>query len=130
MPNLPHQELAAPGPWAVAGGLQVVGDVEHRSEGLCVLRRLQPVRLSTCLWAGTSSSVLPWESRHRVPSAVLSPCMEPVSGNSDYRGTVWKQLSLYSEVQTLSWSAVLPGARAWQQAWEGREIYNGVTVYG
>lgn len=105
--HLPHQELAAlaaPEPGHVAGALQVVGAVEHTSEGLCVLRRLQPVRLSTCLWCGTSSSLLPWESRHRVPSAVLSPCTEPVSGNPDYRGTVWKQLSLYIEVQTLSWS--------------------------
>lgn len=94
VPNLPHQELAAPAAQDrghVAGALQVVGDVEHTSEGLCVLRRLQPARLSTCLWSGTSSSLLPWESRHRAPSAVLSPCTEPVSGNSDYRGTVWKQ---------------------------------------
>lgn len=107
VPDLLHQELAAPAaqdPGHVAGALQVVGDVEHTSEGPCVLRRLQPVRLSTCLWCGTSSSLLPWESRHRVPSAVLSPCTEPVSDNSDYRGTVWKQLYLYSEVQTLSWS--------------------------
>lgn len=79
-------------------------DVEHTSEELCMLRRLQPARLSNRLWCGTSSSLLPWESRHSVPSAVLSPCTEPVSGNSDYRGTVWKQLSLYIEVQILSWS--------------------------
>lgn len=107
VPNLPHQEPAAAAAQdrgRVAGALQVVGDVQHTSEGLCVLRRLQPVRLSTCLWSGTSSSLLPWESRHRVPSAVLSPCTEPVSGNSDYCGTVSKQLSLYSEVQTLPWS--------------------------
>lgn len=99
VPNLPHQELAALAAQD-RGALQVM---ENTSEGLCVLRRLQPVRLSTGLWSGTSSSLLPWESRHRVPSAVLSPCMEPVSGNSDHCGTVWKQLSLYSEVQTLSW---------------------------
>lgn len=106
VPSLPHQEPAAPAAQDrghIAGALQVVGDMEHTSEGLCVLRRLQPVRLSTCLWSGTSSSLLPWESRHRVPSAVLSPCTEPVSGNSDYCGTVWKQLSLYSEVRALSW---------------------------
>lgn len=94
VPNLPHQELAAPAAQDcghATGALQVVGDVEHTSEGLRVLRRLQPARLSTCLWSGTSSSLLPWENRHRVPFAVLSPCAEPVSGNSDYRGTVWKQ---------------------------------------
>lgn len=112
VPNLPHQELAAPAAQD-RGALQVV---EHTSERLCVLRRLQPVRLSTCLWSGTSSSLLPWESRHRVPSPVLSPCMEPSVAiliivalfGSNYLCTV--------KSKPCPGSAVLPGARAWQQA--------------
>lgn len=97
-----------------AGALQVVGEVEHTSEEQCVLRRLQPGRSSTGLWPGTSSSLLPWESRHHPQSFPLARSQSVAIlilvalFGSNYLCTV--------KSKPCPGPAVLPGARAWQQA--------------